>query len=206
MRRLALAAFLLPLAACATQPRFADAPPTVPPPPPFEVQILAINDFHGNLEVPSPVEITEADGRKVKVTTGGAAHLAAALAQARVGQAHSVTVSAGDTIGATPLTSALFLDEPTITAMNMIGLEFNAVGNHEFDKGVLELKRMQTGGCVVRVIPPGFQAKSLTSAVWTFGATSSIRTPYPGWSTPTASAAPFLSAATIGGENSKRRK
>ncbi len=149
MRRLALFAFALPLAACATQPRPVDmAPKGAPPPPPFEVQILAFNDFHGNLEVPAPVEITEDDGRKVKVTTGGAAHLAAALQQARAGQAHTVTVSAGDTIGATPLTSALFLDEPTITAMNMLGLEFNAVGNHEFDKGVLELKRMQSGGCV----------------------------------------------------------
>ena len=77
MRRLALFAFALPLAACATQPRPVDmSPKGAPPPPPFEVQILAFNDFHGNLEVPAPVEITEADGSKVKVTTGGAAHLA----------------------------------------------------------------------------------------------------------------------------------
>lgn len=149
MRRFTLLTATLTLTACATAPRTADmAPKGAPPPPPFEVQILAFNDFHGNLEVPPPVEITEPDGRKVKVTTGGAAHLAAALTQARAGQANTVTVSAGDTIGATPLTSALFLDEPTITAMNMLGLEFNAVGNHEFDKGVLELKRMQDGGCV----------------------------------------------------------
>jgi len=43
--------------------------------------------------------------------------------------------------------SALFHDEPTIEAMNRIGLEFNAVGNHEFDEGKTELKRMQSGGC-----------------------------------------------------------
>ncbi|MBA3667507.1 MAG: bifunctional metallophosphatase/5'-nucleotidase [Sphingomonas sp.] len=120
---------------------------TVPPRPalPIEVQLLAFNDFHGNLETPPPVEVTEADRSKVMLTTGGAAHLAAAVEQLR--QPNSVTVSAGDTIGASPLTSALFLDEPTIEAMNRIGLEFNSVGNHEFDKGIDELKRMQAGGC-----------------------------------------------------------
>ncbi|MGI8930801.1 MAG: bifunctional metallophosphatase/5'-nucleotidase, partial [Sphingomicrobium sp.] len=61
--------------------------------------------------------------------------------------AHSLTVSAGDMIGATPLVSALFLDEPTIAAMGAVGVEFNAVGNHEFDKGSAELLRMQRGGC-----------------------------------------------------------
>ena len=55
-------------------------------------------------------------------------------------------VSAGDMIGASPLTSALFKDEPTIEAMNRIGIDFNAVGNHEFDEGKDELLRMQQGG------------------------------------------------------------
>ena len=133
---------LLALTGCAPPPA------TVATRAPVEVQILAFNDFHGNLETPAPFDLVEADGTKTRVTSGGAAHLAAALQKWRTGNPHSVTVSAGDTIGATPLTSALFLDEPTITAMNLVGLEFNAVGNHEFDKGVLELKRMQSGGCV----------------------------------------------------------
>jgi len=60
---------------------------------------------------------------------------------------YTVTVSAGDMIGAAPLVSSLFLDEPTVAAMNLVGVEFNAVGNHEFDKGSAELTRMQTGGC-----------------------------------------------------------
>jgi 5'-nucleotidase len=50
-------------------------------------------------------------------------------------------------IGASPLVSALFHDEPSIEAFNLIGLDFNAVGNHEFDEGVDELQRMQSGGC-----------------------------------------------------------
>ena len=56
-------------------------------------------------------------------------------------------MSAGDLIGATPLLSALFHDEPSIEAFNMMGLDYNGVGNHEFDEGVDELLRMQNGGC-----------------------------------------------------------
>ncbi len=59
-----------------------------------------------------------------------------------------VTVAAGDLIGATPLLSAAFHDEPTIKAMNKMGLQIASVGNHEFDEGWRELRRMQTGGCL----------------------------------------------------------
>jgi 5'-nucleotidase len=124
------------------------APPTLAAQhAPVEVQILAFNDFHGNLQTPDPVEINEPDGTRHKVLTGGAAHLAAALAGLRVGHTSTITVSAGDTIGASPLISANYLDEPTIDAMNLMGLEFGSVGNHEFDRGANELKRMQAGGC-----------------------------------------------------------
>lgn len=108
------------------------------------VQILALNDFHGNLEaVPS----TSSNGRVGAVPAGGAEYLATHIAQLRALNPHTVVVSAGDLIGASPLLSALFHDEPTIEAFNHIGLDFNAVGNHEFDEGWTELKRMQTGGC-----------------------------------------------------------
>ena len=140
MRRLVAALAALGAAACTTIP----APRTAQP---VEVQILAFNDFHGNLEPPPPVDVIEADGSKRTIISGGAAHLAAALSQLRAGHPDTVTVSAGDTIGASPLISANYLDEPTIDAMNLLGLEFNSVGNHEFDKGVAELKRMQAGGC-----------------------------------------------------------
>ena len=142
LRKLSFLPLVL-LAGCTVTP-----PPAVPvAQAPIEVQILAFNDLHGNLETPPAVEVTEADGSKRKLVTGGAANLAGALAQARVGHPYSVTVSAGDTIGASPLISANYLDEPTIAAMNALGLEYNSVGNHEFDKGVDELKRMQSGGC-----------------------------------------------------------
>ena len=60
---------------------------------------------------------------------------------------NTMFVSAGDLIGATPLLSALFHDEPTIEAFNLMGLDYNGVGNHEFDEGIDELLRMQYGGC-----------------------------------------------------------
>ena len=115
---------------------------------PIEVQILAFNDFHGNIDSPPDApEIDLANGTKLKQRLGGVDALAATIAALRKGHANTVTVSAGDLIGASPFVSAYFLDEPTIDAMNLVGLSFNAVGNHEFDKGGAELRRMQRGGC-----------------------------------------------------------
>jgi 5'-nucleotidase len=62
-------------------------------------------------------------------------------------QKNTVTVAAGDLIGATPLLSAAFHDEPAIEALNLIGLDYASVGNHEFDEGPAELLRIQNGGC-----------------------------------------------------------
>jgi 5'-nucleotidase len=112
------------------------------------VQLLGINDFHGNLEPPtgSGGLITEVAGGTA-VPAGGAVYLANQLRTLRQQNPNTLTVSAGDLIGASPLLSALFHDEPTIEAMNEMGLDLNAVGNHEFDEGVTELLRMQNGGC-----------------------------------------------------------
>jgi 5'-nucleotidase len=112
-----------------------------------EVQILGLNDFHGNLEPPSGssgrIGGTEAAGN-----AGGVEYLATHVRALRATNPdNTVFVSAGDLIGATPLLSALFHDEPTIEAFNQMGLDFNGVGNHEFDEGIDELLRMQNGGC-----------------------------------------------------------
>lgn len=106
------------------------------------VQILAVNDFHGNLE-----PVSGSGGRVGTINAGGAEYLATHIANLRALNPNTVVVSAGDLIGASPLLSALFHDEPTIEAFNQIGLDFNAVGNHEFDEGWAELVRMQEGGC-----------------------------------------------------------
>jgi 5'-nucleotidase len=114
-----------------------------PQPRPIEVQILGLNDFHGNLEPPAG-----SSGRIEGIDAGGAAFLATHIEALRATNPHNTTVvSAGDLIGASPLVSALFHDEPTIEAWNEIDLDFNAVGNHEFDEGTDELIRMQEGGC-----------------------------------------------------------
>ena len=113
----------------------------------INVSILAFNDLHGHLEPPSLSVRERIDGNLTEVPAGGAAYLAAAIQHhKRLHPLHAV-VSAGDMIGATPLISALFLDEPTIEAVNAMGIDFNAVGNHEFDKGTSELMRMRRGGC-----------------------------------------------------------
>jgi 5'-nucleotidase len=101
-----------------------------------DLQILSINDFHGNIATTSG-----AFGG-----VGRADFLSANMAAAAAEADNSITVSAGDLIGASPLISALFHDEPTIEAMNLVGLEINGVGNHEFDEGPDELLRMQNGG------------------------------------------------------------
>jgi len=114
------------------------------------VQILALNDFHGNLEPPTSSSgcVPAVSGCPAPNTVaGGVEYLATHISNLRALNPNTVVVSAGDLIGASPLLSALFHDEPTIEAFNQIGLDFNAVGNHEFDEGWHELVRMQEGGC-----------------------------------------------------------
>ncbi len=107
-----------------------------------DVQILALNDFHGNLMPPAG-----SSGRVGLIDAGGVEYLATHISSLRALNPNTVVVSAGDMVGASPLLSALFHDEPTIEAFNLIGLDFNAVGNHEFDEGWHELVRLQEGGC-----------------------------------------------------------
>jgi 5'-nucleotidase len=110
------------------------------------VKIIAFNDFHGQLEAPGSLRANAASATPT-IPVGGVEWMAAYIDALKAKDPNNVVVSAGDLIGATPLISALFHDEPTIEAMNRLGLEFNAVGNHEFDEGREELLRMQNGGC-----------------------------------------------------------
>ncbi len=126
-------------------------PASAATPSTVDVQVLAFNDFHGNLQPPSGSSgsITTAgpNGTTVAVPAGGVEYLATHLKNARVGHPNTITVAAGDLVGASPLLSAAFHDEPTILAMNNLGLSLSSVGNHEFDEGKAELKRLQYGGC-----------------------------------------------------------
>ena len=164
------------LGACATVPREPSAP--------VEVGIVAINDFHGALEQPRqsvptalPADApTPPNGdRIVTVPAGGAAWLASAIDSVRAQYPHHLTVSAGDLIGGSQLASSLYLDEPAVGVMNRIGLDFNAVGNHEFDRGAAELKRLVGGGCTQLSARQPCQLEQWRGARFAFLAANSVQ-------------------------------
>jgi 5'-nucleotidase len=137
--RLALLAGLLLHLVGAAQPRELVA-----------LRLIAFNDLHGHLEpgenalsVPDPRQ----PAQRAALRAGGVAYLASAVRALRAEQPASLLISTGDLVGASPLVSALFRDEPTIEVMNALGLDLNAAGNHEFDHGVSELQRLIAGGC-----------------------------------------------------------
>ena len=127
----------LSIAGCATPP--AD------PPAPVRVKIVAFNDFHGTLESPGRFGASAQSAERPAV--GGADALAAWVARLKSQNPNNVVVGGGDFVGASPLVSALFFDEPAVEVLNHVGVEFTSVGNHEFDKGAVELRRLQSGGC-----------------------------------------------------------
>ncbi|MFO0748837.1 MAG: bifunctional metallophosphatase/5'-nucleotidase [Myxococcota bacterium] len=132
------------------------APEVVKPPQPVAcegamcgkvaVQLVAWNDFHGQLEPPTG-KSGEVPSENGPVPAGGVEYLATWVDTLKQRNPNTVVVAAGDNIGASPLMSAAFHDEPTIEALNAAGLMITSVGNHEFDEGIVELSRMQAGGC-----------------------------------------------------------
>jgi 5'-nucleotidase len=115
---------LLGLNAGADQPTAAKRGGTV------ELQLLGVNDFHGHLEPPEP-------------GLGGAAWLGAWLNRAAMSHPdRTIRVHAGDMVGASPLISSHWHDEPTIEATNQMGFDVGTLGNHEFDEGGAEALRL----------------------------------------------------------------
>jgi 5'-nucleotidase len=163
MRRAPRTRRLIALASAAMLIMTIAAPTTASGPKPVDIQILALNDYHGQLEPIDPQAssggrigfLTDTDGNPSTpgeclpatcVAAGGTEYLATHVKELRKQNPGStVFVSAGDLIGATPLLSALFHDEPSIEAFNIMGLDYNGVGNHEFDEGVDELLRVAYG-------------------------------------------------------------
>jgi 5'-nucleotidase len=109
------------------------------------VQLLSFNDYHGHLEATDRPLASD----PAATPAGGVEYLSAKLTQlrAKVGDANSLTVAAGDTIGGSTFLSGMFHDEPSVESLNTLGLDVTSVGNHEFDEGTAELLRMQRGGC-----------------------------------------------------------
>jgi len=147
-----LAASVLMVAGCQST---AEGPAQRPASPsvqsgPVVVKLAAFNDFHGHLE-PHGATLRVNDPRVpeklVELPVGGVAYLASVVAQLKAENPLTTVVAAGDLFGASPLISTLFHQEPSVEALNRLGLEFSAVGNHEFDAGRAELLRIQQGGC-----------------------------------------------------------
>ncbi|MFD0826397.1 bifunctional metallophosphatase/5'-nucleotidase [Neobacillus sp. M.A.Huq-85] len=113
----------------------------------IDFQMLAVNDFHGNLNTDSDFE---QNGKTVKV--GGAAYLATHLNMAEQDmrkqakkeglKSYTIRLHAGDLVGASPPISALLQDEPTVKAFNEMNFKVGVLGNHEFDEGIPEIKRL----------------------------------------------------------------
>jgi len=182
---LGLTALLSACAAPHAGPTVASAPP---PAAPVEVAILAFNDFHGNLEPPrQTVSVPDGQGGTAQIPAGGAAWLASTLDSLRARHANSMTVAAGDLISASPLASSLFLDEPAIETLSRLGLDYAAVGNHEFDRGTRELLRMQMGGCEKLTVREPCQLEQFAGARFRYLAASTL----------TAGGTPLLPASAI---------
>ncbi|MDH2415717.1 5'-nucleotidase C-terminal domain-containing protein [Nocardioides sp. CER19] len=107
-------------------------------------QLLGINDVHGNITGKGLTQTDPFTG--VKDAAGGLGVLATYLKQARAEERNTVTVEAGDMVGASPPESALLRDKPTLDALDLMHVDVGTLGNHEFDRGVPEMLRQVNGG------------------------------------------------------------
>jgi 2',3'-cyclic-nucleotide 2'-phosphodiesterase (5'-nucleotidase family) len=98
------------------------------PPPPVQLQILSVSDWHAQLEPVSGV--------------GGAAALSAYFDADRAANPNTLTFTAGDAYGASPPVSAFFEEKPAVRAMRMMGFDADTFGNHNFDRGIAHLQQM----------------------------------------------------------------
>jgi 5'-nucleotidase len=103
----------------------------------IQVQLLGVNDFHGQLNKYRRVSGTMA---------GGAEYLAAYLKKYKQETPNTLLVHAGDMVGGSPPISSQFQDEPTIEFLNLLHFDVGTPGNHELDQGVNEMKRLIDGG------------------------------------------------------------
>ncbi|WP_108722164.1 bifunctional 2',3'-cyclic-nucleotide 2'-phosphodiesterase/3'-nucleotidase [Gorillibacterium timonense] len=109
----------------------------------INVQLLAINDFHGQLDYK---KVVKDSAGKVTSTLGGADYLAAYLKKYEAENPNTLLLHVGDAVGASAPVSALLQDEPTIDFLNRLGFDLGTLGNHEFDKGPQEALRLIYGG------------------------------------------------------------
>src|SRR5262245_3366624 len=157
----------------------AESPPPVEPSGSgnlVKVRLLGVNDLHGHLDPP-------------RAGLGGAAWLKAHMDRATV-PGRTIRVHAGDMIGASPLISSWFHDEPTMEVANELGFDVGTLGNHEFDEGGDELIRILSGG---RRTGPGALKRDAAGRL--------VNTSSPGYA---GAAYPYIAANTIDREGELR--
>ncbi|MCM3570138.1 bifunctional UDP-sugar hydrolase/5'-nucleotidase [Neobacillus mesonae] len=103
----------------------------------IQVQLLGVNDFHGQLNV-----TRQFNGRDV----GRADYLASYLKERKEKNKNTLLVHVGDMVGASAPVSSLINDVPTIELLNKLGFDLGILGNHEFDQGKKEMMRLIQGG------------------------------------------------------------
>ncbi|WP_462380118.1 bifunctional metallophosphatase/5'-nucleotidase [Pseudomonas sp. Marseille-QA0892] len=113
---------------------------------PVEVNIVALNDFHGYIESGN-LTYLDASGQPQKMKAGGIAAISGLLAEMRKQDPELLFVGVGDLVGGSPPISSMWADEPSLRAMDMMGMRLSAVGNHELDMGRAEFMRQIEGGC-----------------------------------------------------------
>jgi 5'-nucleotidase len=100
----------------------------------FLVDVYTTTDLHGHAQ-PSPATLTMADGKRVEIERGGLARIAGYLKNARRKNPRRVLlVDGGDMLQGT-LVSNLGEGRAMVRAMNLLGYDAVALGNHEFDFG-----------------------------------------------------------------------
>jgi 5'-nucleotidase len=117
---------------------------------PIPVQVLSLTDLHGYL---SETENLTIAGPAGNLAVGGAAYLKAHLDKLRAGRPNSFLIGSGDQFSGWPDYTQAFANEPTIEVLNEFGMDFDVVGNHEFDRELPFLRRMMSGACYGK---PGF--------------------------------------------------
>ncbi|MET9882213.1 bifunctional metallophosphatase/5'-nucleotidase [Streptomyces sp. NPDC006430] len=111
-----------------------------------DVQLLNITDLHGYLQAAPGSNATITGNGGGRYTVGGVAYMASHLERLRAGRPHSLFFTPGDAFSGWEFDAAAFADEPTVEALNRMGLDFATAGNHEFDKSPAMLREHMEQG------------------------------------------------------------
>ena len=118
-----------------TLPAAAKSPRPVPPGQSVTIDIASITDFHGQVKT---VETTVED--QIVITNGGVSGVSGVVETLRAANPNTIFVANGDSVGGSAFESAVLEDRPTLELLNAMGLFVSNTGNHEFDKGWLDLR------------------------------------------------------------------